>query len=259
MKQENQIVVIIPCSSKKRKDKGNMPAYERYDGPLWRTFRKWRESGEKRRHPFRFFALSAEYGLIPIEQDIPDYDTKLSLKDSIGLLDFYIVLRKQLSEFNLEGNKVYAFTSRDYSMALKRAGLSFDYVSGGIGQKRQRLGMLLRDDKLPKKMLERYQGVELSLTVKDSQNLIVFFWGKFGERTGTRKIKDALKSILSKNVYEKYCHRKNIFHCIRDIVDNVCGDVPLVEGIMKYMYPSKDFDVRVTFDRGYIDIDVLRK
>lgn len=62
--------LIIACSETKRP--GVLPAYEKYDGPLWRTFRAHSEG-----YPGGVFALSALFGLIPAAIRLDDYDARL--------------------------------------------------------------------------------------------------------------------------------------------------------------------------------------
>jgi hypothetical protein len=61
--------VILACSARKRRDVGELSALARYDGPAWRTLRTNLTCMIE--PPF---ALSAEYGLISVYQEIPDYD-----------------------------------------------------------------------------------------------------------------------------------------------------------------------------------------
>lgn len=67
-------LLILGCSATKRRDLGWMPAWERYDGPLWRT---WRTADPERRLA-RVGFLSARYGFRTGDSPIEDYDARLT-------------------------------------------------------------------------------------------------------------------------------------------------------------------------------------
>ena len=67
-------LLILACSATKRHDTGYMPAGERYDGPLWQT---WRAADPERRKARAAF-LSARYGFRGVDAPIEDYDARLT-------------------------------------------------------------------------------------------------------------------------------------------------------------------------------------
>ena len=67
-------LLILACSATKRRDPGWMPGWERYDGPLWQT---WRTVDPDRRLA-RVGFLSARYGFRTGDSPIEDYDTRLT-------------------------------------------------------------------------------------------------------------------------------------------------------------------------------------
>lgn len=67
-------LLILACSATKRHDPGWMPAWERYDGPLWQT---WRTVDPHRRLA-RVGFLSARYGFRRADSPIEDYDARLT-------------------------------------------------------------------------------------------------------------------------------------------------------------------------------------
>jgi len=69
-----QRLLILACSATKRHDPGWMPAWERYDGPLWQT---WRTVDPDRRLA-RVGILSARYGFRAGNSPIEDYDARLT-------------------------------------------------------------------------------------------------------------------------------------------------------------------------------------
>jgi hypothetical protein len=67
-------LLILACSASKRHDPGWMPAWDRYDGPLWQT---WRTVDPDRRLA-RVGFLSARYGFRAGDSPIEDYDARLT-------------------------------------------------------------------------------------------------------------------------------------------------------------------------------------
>lgn len=67
-------LLILSCSATKRHDPGWMPGWERYDGPLWQT---WRAIDPDRRLA-RVGFLSARYGFRTGDSPIEDYDARLT-------------------------------------------------------------------------------------------------------------------------------------------------------------------------------------
>lgn len=67
-------LLILACSATKRHDPGWMPAWERYDGPLWQTWR----SVDPNRKLARVGFLSARYGFGAGDRPIEDYDARLT-------------------------------------------------------------------------------------------------------------------------------------------------------------------------------------
>jgi hypothetical protein len=69
-------LLILSCSKAKRADPGDLPAVDRYDGPLFRVLRRY-----LRLHPSappEVRILSAEFGLISADTPIPDYDRRMT-------------------------------------------------------------------------------------------------------------------------------------------------------------------------------------
>ncbi|WP_298193061.1 hypothetical protein [Novosphingobium sp.] len=67
-------LLILACSATKRRDPGWMPAWDRYDGPLWQTWR----SADPGRRLARVGFLSARYGFGAGDRPIGDYDARLT-------------------------------------------------------------------------------------------------------------------------------------------------------------------------------------
>ncbi len=67
-------LLILACSATKHRDPAYMPAWNRYDGPLWRTLR----AADPQRRKASVAFLSARYGFRTADSPIEDYDAPLS-------------------------------------------------------------------------------------------------------------------------------------------------------------------------------------
>lgn len=69
-------LLLLTCSARKRLDSGELPAIERYDGPMFRVLRRFRNQ-----HPnleFETFILSARFGWMGEQTPTPLYDQQPS-------------------------------------------------------------------------------------------------------------------------------------------------------------------------------------
>ena len=66
-------LLILSCSKSKQQGKFLLPAIDRYDGPAFKTLRKWRPVDER----MEVIILSAKYGFIPSDLPISDYDCEM--------------------------------------------------------------------------------------------------------------------------------------------------------------------------------------
>lgn len=71
------MLIVMACSATKRDDPGELPAIDRYDGPMWRTLRAALAELPDDRRPEVWF-LSARYGFHPASLPIVNYDGVLS-------------------------------------------------------------------------------------------------------------------------------------------------------------------------------------
>lgn len=134
--------LLIACSARKRPDRGLLPAVERYDGPWYRVLRG-AAGGD-----LRVWVISAEYGLIPGDTPIPDYDRTMDMRRAQQLLpQIQPALAQALADtpktFICAGKPyVYALTQcRDAVPAIKTATVA----PGGIGTKMMYLKRWLTD------------------------------------------------------------------------------------------------------------------
>ncbi len=70
-------LLILACSAIKRHDLQLLPALYRYDGPAWRTLRAYLQRQAAHAADRDVYALSAEFGLIPAIQPIPNDDRRM--------------------------------------------------------------------------------------------------------------------------------------------------------------------------------------
>ena len=75
-------LLILGCSQKKRPDSGLLPALTRYDGPMFRVLRKFLRECPGEAQGLEIYILSAEFGLIPASQPIPNYDRRMTLQQA---------------------------------------------------------------------------------------------------------------------------------------------------------------------------------
>lgn len=69
-------VLLLACSATKRPDAGVLPAADRYDGPMFRSYRAGLAQLAESHRPAAY-VLSAEHGLIPVGQPIANYERRL--------------------------------------------------------------------------------------------------------------------------------------------------------------------------------------
>jgi hypothetical protein len=124
---------IIGCSATKLCER--MPAMELYNGPLWQTWRKY-NNGQQ------CYAISAKYGLIPATESIDPYDCLLGRE--VTPQQLFDLVCTQLPDFGT--NNIYVAASAKYADVLRRCGIDFTFMGGGIGYKRQQLKNILTSE-----------------------------------------------------------------------------------------------------------------
>ena len=139
-------LLILACSATKRHDVGLMPAFERYDGPNYRTLRCFLANHPEKRDTLVVLILSAEFGLIGGDNPIPNYDRRIDAARALELrVSVTAVLRGHLDRQHYDAT--FVSLGRDYAPTLvitddvrSRLG-NLTVASGGIGT---RLGQLRR-------------------------------------------------------------------------------------------------------------------
>jgi hypothetical protein len=140
-------LLVIACSQRKNPAKGLLPAIARYDGPAFRVLRKYLRE-EPRETPC-ILILSAKYGLIAADRQIPDYDCRLSTGSATEL-------RPQILEtvrHAVQTQRPLAIgicAGKDYRMALAGfadvvpQGIGVEFIEGGQGPRLTALRRWLR-------------------------------------------------------------------------------------------------------------------
>lgn len=144
-------LLIISCSERKiQTPEALMPAIDRYDGPTYRCLRKFRDANSDKKYPFpknlRILILSAKFGLIHPETEIPAYDLKMTTEraeairhevklDLYHCLHFYKIAYGGMDQVFINLGKTYRQTLDGFHWGT----LSTKEASGGIGLKTQQM------------------------------------------------------------------------------------------------------------------------
>lgn len=177
--------LILSCSQRKRPDPGFLPAIDRYDGPPFRVLRRYLRQPEIT--PPHIRILSAEFGLIPPDEPIPDYDRLMTptraveLRPRVGEALRRITLPTELTPpvptrlfHNLGQNYLLATVDFD---ALASGTLHITSATGPPGVRLSHLSAWLYADaaspSLPcsteaKRRTVRFHGMELTMTTEEA-------------------------------------------------------------------------------------------
>ncbi|MFV9506905.1 MAG: DUF6884 domain-containing protein [Oscillochloridaceae bacterium umkhey_bin13] len=140
-------LLIIACTATKRHEVRLLPAIERYCGPSFRVLRRWLSDHSEATTRLDVSILSAEFGLIPAIQPIPDYDRHMTAARAVELraqvratLEHLLALRSYTSIY-LSAGQIYRQTLGDLSTITGLRNLSTAPDGAGIGTQ---LGALKR-------------------------------------------------------------------------------------------------------------------
>ncbi|MYA70510.1 YaaA family protein [Candidatus Poribacteria bacterium] len=143
-------LLIISCSQRKVETDGLLPAIDRYDGPTYRCLRKFRDANSDKKYPFptnlRILILSAKFGLIHPETEIPAYDLRMTTEraeeirhevklDLYHCLHFYKIAYGGMDQVFINLGKTYMRTLDDFHWGT----IATMEASGGIGLKTQQM------------------------------------------------------------------------------------------------------------------------
>ena len=138
-------LLIISCSQRKVSTPGLIPAIDLYDGPTYRTLRKFWPDGHS---PLNLdvVIISAKYGLLRCQQLIENYDQRMTMERAEELRPKVQARLKALIQDKREGfpfslgayDQVFINLGKTYMQTLEGFHwglLSTLEASGGIGQK----------------------------------------------------------------------------------------------------------------------------
>lgn len=110
-------LLIIACTATKRAEIRLLPALERYNGPSFRVLRRWLRDHPDAAARLDVAVLSAEFGLIPAIQPIPNYDRRMTAERALTLHgQVHTVLQQLLALHTYAG--IYLSASKRYRQAL---------------------------------------------------------------------------------------------------------------------------------------------
>lgn len=133
-----QRLLIMSCSGTKKPDAGGMPAIERYDGPAYRVLRRAIRERPGLAESLMIRFLSAEFGLISPQQQIPDYNRRMNRARAIELAPAVAAALPSWPP-------AFVFASHLYRLALHPSPwpVSVQVAHGGIGKQLHQLRVWL--------------------------------------------------------------------------------------------------------------------
>ena len=138
-------LLLLGCSQKKVEERGRLPAFQRYDGPAYRVFRKFLRDCPDAEPPMNLYILSAKYGLISGDILIPDYDLRMTadraeqLKPAVQRSLNLILSLYQYDEIFIAMGKLYR------EVVMLPSDSRVVVAEGGIGEKSAALYRWLRE------------------------------------------------------------------------------------------------------------------
>lgn len=137
-------LVVMPCSATKSAAAGELPAVDRYDGPMWRTLRA---AVREARQPVDVWFLSARFGFHPATLGIPDYDQVMTASRAAELLTLptsnrhaFAAAVQAAGDVLFVGGRLYRDTMRRASVDAPGGFRFVDETTGlGIGYQRAEL------------------------------------------------------------------------------------------------------------------------
>ncbi len=106
-------ILILSCSSRKTASVDLLPAIKRYDGPSFKVLRKYLFHNQNKE--LQIFVLSAAYGLIPADYEIPFYDQVMTPSRSQELNESIL---SQFSQIIVNCDELCLFLSQLYLQAI---------------------------------------------------------------------------------------------------------------------------------------------
>lgn len=175
-----QRLLIISCSRRKTQKLQLAPAIERYDGPIFRLVRRFLNS--EKPEQLNVYILSAEFGLIPSTEPIPNYDRQMTqeraqdLKPSCDTALKQIFAAESYQDICICASQIYLRALADIREILLPP-LNLRFIKGGLGKQLAELHDWLYG-KPPKLLFNANQqrspclrGIEVRLTAEELMNL----------------------------------------------------------------------------------------
>ena len=137
-------LLLLGCSQKKHPRLSTMPAFQRYDGPAYRVFRKFIR--DHCPEEIDLYILSTAHGIISGDLLIGDYDQKLTPERAAQLKPYIregltqILARERYDEIFVGMGKDY----RELIADLIPSDQPVTFAEGGIGEKSSALYQWLR-------------------------------------------------------------------------------------------------------------------
>jgi hypothetical protein len=108
--------LILSCSKSKNQTSSLQPAILRYDGPAFRVFRLFLKKADSSLLNIDLYVLSAQYGLIPGQTPVENYDLRMT-PSRAAELNYQTLI--QFSQTLKNGyHEVFISMSKDYLRAL---------------------------------------------------------------------------------------------------------------------------------------------
>jgi hypothetical protein len=140
-------LLILSCSQRKASAKGRLAAIDRYDGPAFRVLRKFLR--EDPADVPTVLILSAKYGLIESEREIPWYDHRLSktsadrLRPQVMKMAGHVLRSHQWRAVGLCAGREYRSALNGLAELIP-AGVRVDLLASGLGKRLAALRNWLR-------------------------------------------------------------------------------------------------------------------
>ncbi len=177
-------LVVIACGGKKSDAPGKIPADERYTGNY---FRACLMASEVMEGPTMI--ISAKYGLIPLSEEIENYDVKIGDTNTITVG----AVRAQVEALGLEDAQVTILGGEKYVTALRKIWPDAEApLKGGIGKQLKQLAEMYEGDPLDEEKPEEeaperaYQTTLSEVGYLPHRNQpkprVMWFGGKAGKR-----------------------------------------------------------------------------
>ena len=152
MRTDKKTLLILGCSDRKINTSGQLPAFELYDGPMYRVLRKFLREYEWPEN-LSLATLSAEHALIGGITEIEPYDRIMTTKRAAELKQRCI---STLSGWMNDQHNCYVSAGKKYLPAIASDHQNaYIHFEGGIGRKQQQVKQLLHAQSLePRKQVD---------------------------------------------------------------------------------------------------------